>query len=95
MQPDPISWPSGPKLGPGGRNPEQTPGGNIHSERPPSPVPHPDRSGDQSPTGPRMPHSGEDSGIDEPKGSSSEPDSLPGGPSNPMPHVWPVEPEER
>ena len=62
---------------------EPSPGGNIPTEVPPGRSP--DELPDTGPTGPRTPYPVNDPGISEPKGPGSEPDYLPGGPSNPMP----------
>lgn len=71
--PDPnLPDPTKPKIPPG-----PLPGGRLPSEKPP--LPEPD---DEGPTGPRMPFPN-DPDIDEPDGPGSEPDYLPGGPSNP------------
>jgi hypothetical protein len=67
----------------GGPSPrEPAPGGHVPSEVPPQRREDPP---DIGPTGPRPPHPVDDPGIDEPGGPGSEPDYLPGGPSNPMP----------
>jgi hypothetical protein len=57
------------------------PGGNIPSEIPPNPTP--DEMPDTGPTGPRTPYPVNDPGITDPKGPGSEPDYLPGNPTNP------------
>ena len=67
---------------PGNPAHEPIPGGNIPTEVPPR---EPDELPDQGPTGPRTPYPVDDPGIGEPRGRGSEPDYLPGGPSNPMP----------
>jgi hypothetical protein len=74
---------------------EPTPGGHIPSDVPPPPRHDPDEPPDQGPTGPRTPDPIEDPGINDPRGPGSEPDYLPGGPSNPMPRFWPAEPETK
>lgn len=56
------------------------PGGNIPSEVPP---PAPDELPDTGPTGPRTPYPVNDPGISDPVGPGSEPDYLPGNPTNP------------
>jgi hypothetical protein len=43
----------------------------------------PDEQPDIGPTGPRTPYPVNDPGIDEPAGPGSEPDYLPGGPTDP------------
>ena len=63
---------------PGGLDP--IPGGNIPTEVPPS---EPDEMPDTGPTGPRTPYPVDDPGIGEPMGPGSEPDYLPGAPTNP------------
>ena len=69
---------------PGNPAHEPIPGGNIPTEYPPR---EPDEMPDQGPTGPRSPYPVDDPGITDPKGPGSEPDYLPGGPSNPMPRL--------
>jgi hypothetical protein len=66
---------------PGMPNPDPQPGGNIPSEVPPNPLP--DETPDIGPTGPRTPYPVNDPGIGDPKGPGSEPDYLPGTPTNP------------
>jgi hypothetical protein len=56
------------------------PGGNIPSEVPPG---TPDEMPDIGPTGPRTPYPVSDPGITDPKGPGSEPDYLPGTPTDP------------
>jgi hypothetical protein len=63
---------------PGSKDP--IPGGNIPSEVPP---PAPDEKPDIGPSGPRTPYPVNDPGIGEPTGPGSEPDYLPGNPTNP------------
>ena len=63
---------------PGG---DPTPGGNIPSDVPPAP--EPDEMPDMGPTGPRTPYPVNDPGITDPSGPGSEPDYLPGQPTNP------------
>ncbi|TGD92754.1 hypothetical protein [Methylobacterium nonmethylotrophicum] len=60
---------------------EPNPGGGIPGDVPP-PV-APDELPDTGPTGPRSPYPVNDPGITEPNGPGSEPDYLPGGPTNP------------
>jgi hypothetical protein len=62
---------------------EPTPGGHVPSEVPPQR--RREDPPDTGPSGPRTPYPVDDPGIDEPRGPGSEPDYLPGGPSNPMP----------
>jgi hypothetical protein len=62
-------------------NPEPTPGGIIPGEVPPAP--EPDELPDIGPTGPRTPYPVNDPGIQDPKGPGSEPDYLPGTPTDP------------
>ncbi len=57
------------------------PGGNIPTEVPPGTTP--DEMPDIGPTGPRTPYPVNDPSITEPKGPGSEPDYLPGTPTNP------------
>ncbi len=60
---------------------EPTPGGHIPGEVPPQ---SPDEDvPDQGPTGPRTPYPVDEPGISDPTGPGSEPDYLPGGPTNP------------
>jgi hypothetical protein len=63
---------------------EPIPGGNIPTEVPPR---EPDELPDQGPTGPRNPYPVDDPGISDPRGPGSEPDYLPGAPTNPMPRL--------
>ena len=63
---------------PGGSDP--IPGGNIPPEVHPS---EPDELPDTGPTGPRTPYPVNDPGISDPVGPGSEPDYLPGSPTNP------------
>ena len=60
---------------------DPVPGGNIPSEIPPGQMP--DEQPDIGPTGPRTPYPVSEPGISEPSGPGSEPDYLPGGPTNP------------
>lgn len=62
---------------------EPIPGGNIPTEVPPTR--EPGELPDQGPSGPRTPYPVNDPGITDPTGPGSEPDYLPGGPSNPSP----------
>lgn len=66
---------------PGKPGREPPPGGNIPSEVPPPPVE--DEVPDIGPTGPRTPYPVNDPGIVDPKGPGSEPDYLPGNPTDP------------
>ncbi|WP_132250041.1 hypothetical protein [Methylobacterium segetis] len=66
---------------PGLPTPEPTPGGNIPGDLPPPP--QPDDLPDTGPTGPRTPYPVDDPGIDDPAGPGSEPDYLPGNPTDP------------
>ncbi len=75
--PVPDAVPPMPGL-PGG---EPLPGGHIPSEVPPAP--EPDELPDTGPTGPRSPYPVNDPGISDPSGPGSEPDYLPGVPTNP------------
>jgi hypothetical protein len=61
--------------------PEPTPGGIIPGETPPNP--RPDELPDVGPTGPRTPYPVNEPGIIDPRGPGSEPDYLPGQPSDP------------
>lgn len=61
--------------------PEPAPGGQIPGEVPPAP--EPDEPPDLGPTGPRTPYPVNDPGIGEPAGPGSEPDYLPGTPTDP------------
>jgi hypothetical protein len=65
---------------PGMPNPEPNPGGNIPSDVPPI---KPDEMPDVGPTGPRTPYPVNEPGITDPKGPGSEPDYLPGIPTDP------------
>lgn len=65
---------------PGLPNPDPVPGGKIPSDLPPPP--QPDELPDTGPTGPRSPYP-VDKDIGDPKGPGSEPDYLPGGPTDP------------
>jgi hypothetical protein len=65
---------------PGMPNPEPNPGGNIPSDVPPI---TPDEMPDVGPTGPRTPYPVNEPGITDPKGPGSEPDYLPGIPTDP------------
>ena len=60
---------------------EPTPGRNVPSEVPPTRTP--DEMPDIGPSGPRTPYPVNDPGISDPKGPGSEPDYLPGTPTNP------------
>lgn len=66
---------------PGMPGSDPVPGGNIPSEVPPAPPP--DELPDMGPTGPRSPYPVDDPGITDPMGPGSEPDYLPGTPTNP------------
>ena len=68
-------------VNPGQPTNEPLPGGNIPSEVPPGPIP--DEPPDIGPTGPRTPYPVNDPGINDPKGPGSEPDYLPGNPTDP------------
>jgi hypothetical protein len=57
------------------------PGGPIPGDVPPAPPL--DEEPDTEPTGPRSPDPVNDPGIGEPGGPGSEPDYLPGTPTNP------------
>ncbi|MCB8821565.1 hypothetical protein [Microvirga rosea] len=59
---------------------DPVPGGNIPSTVPPAP---PDEQPDVGPTGPRTPYPVNDPGILDPHGPGSEPDYLPGNPTDP------------
>lgn len=65
-----------------GQPTEPTPGGNIPSDVPP-PGTIPDEEPDIGPTGPRTPYPVNDPGITDPAGPGSEPDYLPGNPTDP------------
>ncbi|WP_134496343.1 hypothetical protein [Microvirga pakistanensis] len=67
---------------PGMPTDEPSPGGNIPSDVPP-PGSDPDDLPDTGPTGPRTPYPVNDPGIMDPKGPGSEPDYLPGNPTDP------------
>lgn len=60
---------------------EPMPGGHVPSEVPPAP--EPDEVPDTGPSGPRTPYPVNDPGISDPVGPGSEPDYLPGMPTNP------------
>ena len=62
--------------------PEPLPGGDIPTEIPPGPL-TPDEMPDTGPTGPRTPYPINNPGISEPMGPGSEPDYLPGVPTDP------------
>jgi hypothetical protein len=66
---------------PGNPGTDPIPGGNIPTEVPPNPTP--DELPDIGPTGPRTPYPVNEPGITDPAGPGSEPDYLPGGPTNP------------
>ncbi|HEY8384353.1 MAG TPA: hypothetical protein VIL09_19610 [Microvirga sp.] len=66
---------------PGMPNTDPIPGGNIPTEVPPNQSP--DELPDIGPTGPRTPYPVNEPGITDPTGPGSEPDYLPGGPTNP------------
>jgi hypothetical protein len=68
-------------VNPGVPTNDPVPGGNIPSEVPPGSVP--DEAPDIGPTGPRTPYPVNDPGITDPKGPGSEPDYLPGNPTDP------------
>jgi hypothetical protein len=68
-------------VNPGNPANEPTPGGNIPSDVPPSPIP--DEPPDIGPTGPRTPYPVNEPGIMDPTGPGSEPDYLPGNPTDP------------
>jgi hypothetical protein len=68
-------------VNPGVPTNEPLPGGNIPSEVPPGSFP--DEEPDTGPTGPRTPYPVNDPGITDPKGPGSEPDYLPGNPTDP------------
>ncbi len=65
---------------PGLPNPEPPPGAPIPGDLPPLP---PDDVPDIGPTGPGGPDLPQGPEIDDPGGPGSEPDYLPGGPTNP------------
>jgi hypothetical protein len=69
--------------GPRNQTGQSAPGGHIRAVVPPKPDPDYDESPDQDPTGPRSPYPVDEPGINDPKGPGSEPDYLPGGPTNP------------
>jgi hypothetical protein len=56
---------------------EPKPGGRLPDETPKTPTPGGERPG------PRTPYPVDDPGIDDPAGPGSEPDYLPGAPTNP------------
>jgi hypothetical protein len=60
---------------------DPVPGGNIPTEIPPTRSP--DEQPDVGPSGPRTPYPVNDPGITDPGGPGSEPDYLPGNPTNP------------
>jgi hypothetical protein len=62
---------------------EPPPGGTVPGDMPPPPTDRP-RPG---PSGPRTPYPVDDPGISDPTGPGSEPDYLPGDPSNPKPRL--------
>lgn len=68
-------------VNPGTPTNEPRPGGDIPGEVPPAPTP--DETPDTGPTGPRTPYPVNDPGITDPKGPGSEPDYLPGNPTDP------------
>jgi hypothetical protein len=68
-------------INPGNPTNEPVPGGNIPTDVPP--IPPPDEQPDIGPTGPRTPYPVNDPGITDPKGPGSEPDYLPGNPTDP------------
>jgi hypothetical protein len=72
-------------VNPGQPTNEPLPGGNIPTEVPPGP--DPDEIPDIGPTGPRTPYPVNDPGISEPSGPGSEPDYLPGNPTDPGPRI--------
>jgi hypothetical protein len=69
--------------GVGGARREPLPGGSLPGELPSMPDREPDQPPDQGPTGPRAPYPVDDPGISDPRAPGSEPDYLPGGPTNP------------
>jgi hypothetical protein len=60
---------------------EPEPGGRLPGEAPGTP--DRDAPPDQGPSGPRSPYPVDDPGISDPTGPGSEPDYLPGAPTNP------------
>jgi hypothetical protein len=72
-------------VNPGQPTNEPLPGGNIPTEVPPGPAP--DEVPDIGPTGPRTPYPVNDPGISDPSGPGSEPDYLPGNPTDPGPRI--------
>lgn len=60
---------------------DPSPGGNIPTETPPAP--EDDEVPEPGPNGPRTPYPVNDPGISEPAGPGSEPDYLPGVPTDP------------
>jgi hypothetical protein len=68
-------------VNPGVPTNDPVPCGNIPSEVPPGSIP--DEEPDIGPTGPRTPYPVNDPGIMDPKGPGSEPDYLPGNPTDP------------
>jgi hypothetical protein len=72
-------------VNPGQPTNEPLPGGNIPTEVPPGPAP--DEVPDIGPTGPRTPYPVTDPGISDPSGPGSEPDYLPGNPTDPGPRI--------
>jgi hypothetical protein len=68
-------------VNPGQPTNEPLPGGNIPTDVPPAAVP--DEMPDIGPTGPRTPYPVTDPGIMDPTGPGSEPDYLPGNPTDP------------
>jgi hypothetical protein len=68
--------------------------GVYGGQRPVRPDPNPNRPPNEVPTRPNRIDHGE-TGSENPAALPSEPDYQPDGPKNPMPHVWPVEPETR
>ena len=68
-------------VNPGNPANEPAPGGNIPSDVPPRPIP--DEPPDIGPTEPRTPYPVNDPGVMDPKGPGSEPDYLPGNPTDP------------
>jgi hypothetical protein len=53
---------------------------------------HP-RETEEAPRGPRRPPDADEPERDQPGPISPEPDYLPDGPKDPLPRVWPAEPE--
>ena len=66
---------------PGIPTPAPRPRRQIPRGRPPPP--DPPAQPPNGPTGPRTPYPVDDPGVDEPRGPGSEPDYLPGGPTDP------------